>query len=66
MSLKRERERIRAELAQLEGAEIRARRAYAFSAASRELQERELDLIVAERKRLQTLLARQVNDELND
>lgn len=51
MSLKKDHRLIRAELARLETAELRVRSEYAFSAASRELQKRELDAIVAERKR---------------
>jgi hypothetical protein len=66
MSLKADRTWIRAKLAQLEDVEMRARRYCAASATSTELRQRELDTIVAERKRWQGLLAKQVNDELDD
>lgn len=66
MSLKADRKQIRAELARLERAETHARGQVASLAASRELQQRELDAIVAERKQWQGLLTKQVQRELTD
>ena len=64
MSLKADRKQIRAELLRLETTELRVRRQMASMAAAKELQQRELDEIVAERKRWQGLLAKQVQREL--
>lgn len=64
MSLKADRKQIRAELLRLDTVEIRVRRQMASMAAARELQQRELDTIVADRKHWQEVLAKLVQREL--